>query len=115
MGLESNWGPFWSPFVKTLRNIHSEIAYFITLFNTTPFKLVWCFHRIPRDERMRLCGTRDTIRRDAEEEGSDSSAARDKVLRAVNDAIEAMICIQQALHHFEAHDGLRLGRLPERL
>ena len=28
-----------------------------------------------------------------------------------------MICIQQALHRFEAHDGLRLGppRVPERL
>ena len=111
-----DWNPFWSPLVMNLRDIHSEIAYFMTLFNTSPFKLVWCFYRIPRNEHVRLCGIRETIRQGAEEEASASSIARDKDLRNVNDAIEAMICIQQALHRFEAHDGLRLGlpRLPER-
>ena len=108
--------PFWLPLVKTLRDIHSEIAYFMTLFNTPPFKLVWCFHRIPRQELIRLCGIRETIRQGAEET-SDFSAVRDEDLHNFNDAMEAMTCIQQALHHFEAPEGLRLGppRVPERL
>ena len=77
----------------------------MTLFNTSPYKLVWCYHRIPRHTVLCQCGIFETLRQDAEGT-SEHSTARDDDLHDINDALEAMTCIQQALHHFEAPEGL---------
>ena len=69
--------------------IHAELAYFVTLFNTTPCKLVWCYAGIPRAEYMSQCGLKDTIYIGAEAVASPDFAQRKKDLCLVNDAIEA--------------------------
>ena len=113
----TEWDPYWSPFIKVMREIHAELAYFIILFNTTPLKLVWCFNRVPRAASMGQNGLRDTVLFGAEGPSSSLFQQRMQDLSDINDTVEAMACVQHALYKFEAPHGTRLGppKMPERL